>query len=109
MTKKTKNTILMIIGIFCIIMSIVCFANATGGYSRNQQYGGDAYTGIQNAAAQTANNVTVLIHVAKIGFGSILLVTGLCLILYSIPTKQDEKSIITDNPQQPRFDDLPEI
>ena len=31
-----------------------------GNYTANETYGGDAYTGIQNAAADTANNISEL-------------------------------------------------
>lgn len=65
MTEKKSNKILgmiqMGIGVLSLIFAIVCFCLSVGGVygstEGNKSYGGDAYTGIQNAAAQTATNV----------------------------------------------------
>ena len=46
-------------GIVSIIFSFVVLEMDIGGYSSYQTYGGDAYTGIQNASAQAANNVFI--------------------------------------------------
>lgn len=52
------------IAVLAFIFAIVCFATnssaSNGSYESSKSYGGDAYTGIQNAAAQTANNVYYL-------------------------------------------------
>lgn len=53
--KLFVGIILAILGIIAIIMGNS--VNYYGGYELESKYGGDAYTGIQNAAAQTANNV----------------------------------------------------
>ena len=49
------------IAVLSLVFAIVCFSTdpsvANGSYESSKSYGGDAYTGIQNAAAQTANNV----------------------------------------------------
>lgn len=48
-----------------------------GDHEDNEYYGGDAYTGIQQAAAQTANNIQTLTeNITTIG-GYILLLTGM--------------------------------
>ena len=49
-------------------------------------YGGDAYTGIQNAAATTSKNVRDLAGIVQFGFGSILLVMGLTLVGFGLTT-----------------------
>ena len=54
----------MIVGIAAIVFAIICFCSSPCYkdyiFESMYQYGGDAYTGIQNAAAATANNVNYL-------------------------------------------------
>ena len=57
-------------------------SQGVGSYANNMQYGGDAYTGIQNAAAQTARNVKALATIAKDGFGFLLMAVGLIAVFY---------------------------
>lgn len=91
---KKKTVLLIIIGILAIALSIVSFRMDAGYVILYEQYGGDAYTGMQNASARTANNVVYLCEVVRFGFGSILLVSGLTLIVSGISavTKDDWKS-----------------
>ena len=42
----------------------------------SSSYGGDAFTGIQNAGAQTSENVKNLAKIVQFGFGSVLLIAG---------------------------------
>lgn len=91
MSKNFKAIATMAIGVLAVILSIVCFSMDIGGTERNEIYGGDAYTGIQNAAAQTTRNVKALASIAKFGFGSILLVAGCYLIVTSLPEKEQDK------------------
>ena len=72
----------IISGIISIIFGIVMFAKNVGYYESSISYGGDAYTGIQNAAAQTANNVKALSEIAKSGFAFLLIAIGLIAIFY---------------------------
>ena len=62
--KKLMAYICLAIAALCLIFAIVCFTMdadyARGSTESNSSYGGDAYTGIQNAAAQTATNVYYL-------------------------------------------------
>ncbi|MBP3414913.1 MAG: hypothetical protein J6L81_06945 [Clostridia bacterium] len=78
MSKKHFSFIGIGIGLLCIIFAFVVFfikpdissptlknpAMASVGYTAqteaNEYYGGDAYTGIQHASAQTANNVVAV-------------------------------------------------
>jgi hypothetical protein len=55
---------------------------STGSWESNSSYGGDAYTGIQNAAAQTANNVQDLAEILKTGMSSALIIFGIAMIAY---------------------------
>lgn len=84
---KKRNIIfvlLLLVGILSIILSVVCFGKMVGGMEYNQTYGGDAYTGIQHAAAQTARNVMWGNEILAFGFGSILLIAGLSIVIFSI-------------------------
>ena len=81
-----KNTIFSLVGalsgIISIIFSIVVFGMDDGMFENSVRYGADAYTGMQNAAAQTANNVQDLCNIMKVGLGAILLVAGIVLIAH---------------------------
>lgn len=72
----------IISGILSIIFGIIMFSKDIGYYEASYSYGGDAYTGIQNAAAQTANNVKALSEITKNGFGFFLIAVGLIAIFY---------------------------
>lgn len=72
----------IISGILSVIFGIIMFAKDVGYYESSSSYGGDAYTGIQNAAAQTANNVKALSEIAKTGFAFFLIALGLIAIFY---------------------------
>lgn len=78
----TLNIIGILDGILSLILGLVMFSKEIGTWENNVSYGGDAYTGIQNAAAQTANNVQYLSDLVKFGFGSLLIVVGIALISY---------------------------
>lgn len=78
--KKIKAVFLITIGGIAIICGIVCFLADTGTFERQTSYGGDAYTGIQNAGAITANNVKCVAQLTSLGFGFAFLITGLILI-----------------------------
>ena len=64
----------MVIGIVAIGLSIKCYTIDEMDYESRSMYGGDAYTGIQNAAAATSKNVKELAEIVQFGFGSVLLV-----------------------------------
>lgn len=84
--KSFSSTIFNIIGLLSGILSaifgFVVFGFETGHNESSSIYGGDAYTGIQNAAAQTANNVHELAEIVKFGAGSLLLVVGIVVFCY---------------------------
>ncbi|MBR5279721.1 MAG: hypothetical protein IKU26_01960 [Clostridia bacterium] len=71
MKKKILGIGLLAIAVVCLVFSILCFNmefKGSGSYESYESYGGDAYTGIQNASAQTANNVRALSYdIAEIG------------------------------------------
>lgn len=91
--NKGLKTILIIVGIISIALAIVCFGHWNGSHVSWVDYGGDAYTGIQHASADTANNLQNLAEIIKIGFGSILTVIG-CSLLgvgITVPAKKKEE------------------
>ena len=80
MGNKVRSKIFMIIGVLSIILSFVCFSSEVPSGESNSIYGGDAYTGIQNASASTSRAVVELAKITRFGFGSILLIAGFTLI-----------------------------
>lgn len=91
-SKRSKKEIVSLIvclfglccGIASVVLGIICFTMDGGVTWSLAFYGGDAYTGIQNAAAMTASNIYSLISVVKFGLGSILLVAGLAIVCYYV-------------------------
>ena len=69
-------------GFISIILGFVVSGMSTGSWESSSSYGGDAYTGIQNAAAQTANNVQDLAEILKTGMSSALIIFGIAMIAY---------------------------
>ena len=108
MTKRAP--FLIVVGILAVILAIVCFSMDVGNTSLAYSYGGDAYTGIQNAAAQTANNVLYLAKIARFGFSSVLLVLGLGMIATGSRASVDnaDKSIVHEDPTKAQ-QELPDL
>ena len=67
-------------GLLSAVLGLITYGMDTGSYASSLSYGGDAYTGIQNAAAQSANNMLYASEIIRFGFGSLLLVLGLFII-----------------------------
>lgn len=82
--KKIEAICKIVIGALSIIFAIIILAADSGVFERQTSYGGDAYTGIQNAGAITANNVKCLAIICSQGFGFILLVGGALITLSGI-------------------------
>ena len=93
MHKKLLKIFGIILGVLTIVLSFVVFSKSVGYYESNMSYGGDAYTGIQNAAAQAANNVQYVGEMIRFALGSQMLVMGLAMVLGSvcIRTKEQEQ------------------
>lgn len=106
MVQKFKSIIMIVVGIVAIILSIVCFSFKSLDYEGNSMYGGDAFTGIQNAAATTSKNVKELASIVQFGFGSVLLVIGLGFIGVGLTTPMS--SPISNNKPLPK-PQVPEI
>lgn len=85
--RIVKRILLIIMGVVSICLGTVCLEKETGSRESYSFYGGDAFTGIQQAGAQSANNVCDLAKITRFGFGSVLLVGGFVLIITAIPDK----------------------
>lgn len=78
-----SNAIGVVSGILSVIFGIYVKNGNYGTYPyyiAGESYGGDAYTGIQNAAANTANNVRSVYFLASEGAMFLLIVIGLIAI-----------------------------
>lgn len=80
MVQKLRSIVLIVIGVIAIGLSIKCYTIDDLDYESRSMYGGDAFTGIQNAAATTSRNVKELASIVQFGFGSVLLVMGFTLV-----------------------------
>lgn len=93
--KKVRISTFIVLGIVSIALSIRCYTFDVKRGEGDSMYGGDAYTGIQNAAAATSRNVSELTNVVKFGFASLLLVGGLAFIGIALTTPLVSKNAST--------------
>lgn len=104
MGKNIRTVIFIIIGVVSIGLSIKCFSFKELDYETKSMYGGDAFTGIQNAGAQTSENVKDLANIVKFGFGSVLLVAGLGFLGIGLTTpvtkREQEDNTQEDTPSE---------
>ena len=91
MNKKVSFSL---VGIASIVLGVICFFFDVGRYANLESYGGDAYTGIQNAAARAANNIQLLSIIVKCGFGFLLIITGLILIAIAVTKNTNNAQIV---------------
>ncbi len=91
---KLLKTFCFILGILSIIMAITVYSGSVGYTESFKSYGGDAYTGIQNAGAQAANNIKYLGETIRSALGSFLLIQGLCMLLGSFCIKKAPKAAV---------------
>ena len=80
--KKFIDISGLVVGFVAILLGACVHGMKTGSFESSYQYGGDAYTGIQNAAAQNANNIKYLAEIVKTGMTFGLCVFGVALMLY---------------------------
>jgi len=69
-------------GIISIIMGVIISCKDCGDYVVSNSYGGDAYTGIQNAAADTAMNILASNRILTDGFSFVCVSIGLAVVFY---------------------------
>ncbi len=100
--KKILALAFLFIAALSLIFSIVCFSMDTsrgnGSTEMNETYGGDAYTGIQNAAAQGATNtyyvnrnVQALAKCVKTAAGFAFIITAFTFAAIGVVNLMGEK------------------
>ena len=97
--KIFASAVIIILGLVIFFMGISDgFMDFYGRYTSYESYGGDAYTGIQNAAADTAVNVEnfgyALEEAVNMGaiFGGLLVAfLGIYLLAAALPGLKEEK------------------
>ena len=98
MNKKLLKIFGIALGVLTIILAIVVFTQNVGYYESSHSYGADAYTGIQNASAQAANNVKYVGEMIRFAMGSMMLVMGLAMVLGSLCIRTEKKTIAVKTP-----------
>lgn len=106
---KAEAIIYIVIGSLSLILSLICFASDTGTFESLSSYGGDAYTGIQNAGALTANNVRCVARICAFGFGSILLLAGALILSKGVLLLVEGLKKIQVSPTAPRSETCVEV
>ena len=110
--KLIASALIMSVGALMTIMGITDVFWCGKSYVSHEYYGGDAYTGIQNAAADTANNIGELGYlisdIANMAFffvGLFLIGLGLFLLGKAIYGKALAKTVAAPAPQYqpPRY------
>lgn len=103
------NTLKIVRSIAFVIIAIVAFTFSSkiddmnnGDYVSSSRYGGDAYTGIQNASAETGCNVYKGNQIMQKGIKYTFILIGLGFLAVgltpSIQTKKNEEIEIKANP-----------
>lgn len=82
--KKPIAVLLILVGLLSVILGFSCRSQSKGNHTSYSWYGGDAYTGIQQAGADTANNVRYMNENLITGFFYVLLIGGLVIILVGV-------------------------
>ncbi len=83
--KSPKEKFLTLAALAFIILGVIAFimgSNLTyyGSYESTEKYGGDAYTGMQNAAAKTANNVNSLAETYRDSYSMFMTFLGITMV-----------------------------
>ena len=86
--KKILSFALMAIAVLSLIFAISCFAMESGdmygGTERQNTYGADFYTDVQNATAQAANNVYYLGNAIEDFASCITTIAGFVFIITAL-------------------------
>lgn len=96
MNKTLRTILLCFIGASSIALGIYCFSFNTGEFIMDNIYGGDAFTGMQNASATAARNLLSMSRIIQFGLSSLLIVGGALIVVLGIPKKNDKGSNSTE-------------
>lgn len=86
---KLVNLIVNAIGSFSGLLSLIYGFILKGKtypiqYTSRGTYGGDAYTGIQNAAADTSSNLIIIVSILRDTLSMLFIIIGLAILSYFI-------------------------
>lgn len=85
MAKLVVCVLGIVLGLVLTVVGFTTYDSSLyGDYIASESYGGDAYTGIQNAAADTANNILSLEWTVREISGVVLIGFGLVTVLYFV-------------------------
>ena len=84
--KIIRSILFALLGICCIITGSQIYNSNIGELYPYKEYGGDAFTGIQNAEVQTGGLVRLQSVIISQGIGCILIFGGAAFIICAIPT-----------------------
>ena len=86
--KKILGIILLAVAVLSLLFALVCFAmepdNISGSIELEAEYGGDAYTGIQNAAAQAATNARHINYNLAALINTVATIAGFIFVLIGV-------------------------
>lgn len=85
------NIIGAISGAISFLCGLIISGSNTGSWISFESYGGDAYTGIQHAAARTGNNVQAVAEILKAGFACLLIILGIAICCYFVSRLVEDK------------------
>lgn len=95
--RYIKSLIFVVAALCSFYFSHKCFDERAGSYVSEKTYGGDAYTGIQNAAAIAAKNAADVAEIVQKGFGYIFIVSGIILLGVAVPKDSLDNKITLIN------------
>ena len=89
--KVLRSALLAILGFLLILCGADVINMNTGHAELPQNYGGDAYTGIQNAEVRTGQLIILQSEIITYGLGSLMIYSGIGCIIFAIPTSIKRK------------------
>jgi len=89
--KILRSILLVLVGFGCLITGIQVYNSHVGEMASYKEYGGEAYTGIQNAEVQTGGLVRLQSDIIAKGLGSIMIFGGITMIVCAIPVNIQKK------------------
>lgn len=95
--RYIKSLIFVVAALCSFYFSHKCFEERAGSYVSEKTYGGDAYTGIQNAAAIAAKNAADVAEIVQKGFGYFFIVSGIILLGVAVPKDSLDKIKVPKN------------
>lgn len=109
--KSIRSIAFIILGIVALTFSNEINDQRLGDYISTSIYGGDAYTGIQNAAADTGNNVYKQSQIVQQGFSYTFILVGWSLLIIGITTipcmRKNHTCMVQQAHQEPQNENNP--